>query len=85
MNVSLKEFINNYLPKSYNENMFLPNGKINPKYNTFKRTGIIAKIFEEYWNDVYLKNKTLIDEMRPNADYEINKIINFESFPIKLS
>ena len=45
MNVSLKEFINNYLPKSYNENMFLPDGKINPKYNTFKKTGIIAKIF----------------------------------------
>lgn len=76
MNVSLKEFINNYLPKSYNENMFLPNGKINPKYNTFKKTGIIAKIFEEHWKDVYLKNKTLIDEMRPNADYEINKIID---------
>ena len=45
MNVSLKEFINNYLPKYYNENMFLPDGKINPKYNTFKRTRIIAKIF----------------------------------------
>ena len=45
MNVSLKDFINNYLPKSYNENMFLPDSKINPKYNTFKKTGIIAKIF----------------------------------------
>lgn len=63
MNVPLEEFINNYLSKSFNENMFLPNSKINPKYNTFKKTEIIAKIFEEHWNDVYLKNKTLIDEM----------------------
>ena len=41
-----------------------------------KKLELLLKFFEEHWNDVYLKNKTLIDEMRPNADYEINKIID---------
>lgn len=33
-------------------------------------------MYEEHWDDVYLNNKTLIAEMRPNVNYEINKIID---------
>ncbi len=42
-----------YLENNYDENMFKPDGSINPYYNSFKKTGIIASIFEEHWNTVY--------------------------------
>ena len=43
--------------------------------NNFKSTGIIAQIFEDHWNYYYDKYKSTIDELRPNAPKEINKII----------
>lgn len=44
--------------------------------NNFKSTGIIAEIFEDHWDSYYDKYKSTIDEFRPNAPKEINKIIN---------
>ncbi len=61
--------------RSYNDNMFDNNGFINPKYNSHKKTGLIAQIFEDYWEEVYSENKLLINRFRPNADKEITKII----------
>ena len=46
MNVSLKEFINNYLPKSYNENMFLPDGKINQNIILLKELELLLKFLK---------------------------------------
>lgn len=70
------EFINYLLSKEYNENMFNEDGSLNKQYNSFKKTGIIASIFEEHWNEVYNSNKDLIDKYRPNANKEVNKIID---------
>ena len=76
MNLSLNEFINNYLPNSYDENMFNKDGSINPKYNSFKKTGLIAQIFDEHWEELYSNNKAIIDKMMPNADTDIRKVID---------
>ena len=74
--VSLSFFREYILPNIYDENMFNSDGYLNPKYNSFKKTGTIAQIFDEHWNSVYFKHKDIIDLYRPNADYEINKVID---------
>ena len=71
INLSLNKFINNYLPNSNDENMFDKDISINPKYNSFKKKGIIVQIFDEHWEEVYSNNKDIIDKMRPNADTKI--------------
>ena len=43
LSIFTREFLNN----SYTENMFKSNGSINPKYNSFKKTGTIASILQE--------------------------------------
>lgn len=73
---TLDTFKNYYLSHDYNENMFKSDGSINPKYNSQKKTGIIATIFEEHWEDVYSKNREIIDKYRSNASSEVEKIIN---------
>ena len=55
--------------------MFKSDGSINPKYNSFKKTGVIAQIFENYWDIVYSKYGDVINKYRPNANKEIKKII----------
>ena len=51
--ISLEMFKEVYLPNSYDENMFNSDGTINPKYNSFKKTGIIAQIFDcNFFNNV---------------------------------
>ncbi len=42
----------------------------------YKTTGIMAKIFEDYWDKYYLKYQEKIDAIRPNANEEVQKIIN---------
>lgn len=42
----------------------------------YKSTGVIAQIFEDYWEDYYLKYKNAIDSKRPNANKEIHKVID---------
>ncbi len=39
--ISLDTFKEIFLDHEYNENMFLENGKINPNYNSHKKTGLI--------------------------------------------
>lgn len=74
--VNSLEFFKEYLlPNTYDENMFNSDGNINPKYNSLKRTGLIAQIFEEHWNEFYNENKELVDKYRSNAPSEIEKII----------
>ena len=74
--ISLEVFKELYLHNSYDDNMFRSDGSLNPNYNSFKKTGIIAQIFEDYWNSVYSANKDIIDYYRPNADQEVNKVID---------
>lgn len=55
-----------------NENLFDGNGNIimENKINN-KKTGIIAKIFDDHWEDFYKLKKDKIDIVRPNAPMEI--------------
>ena len=48
--VELDTFKDYYLNHNYNENMFNDDGTLNKDYNSFKKTGLIAQIFEEHWN-----------------------------------
>ena len=65
-----------YMGNNYDENMFDSDGNINPNYNSFKKTGIIATIFEDYWSSIYNANKNIIDKYKPNANKEVQKIID---------
>ena len=73
---TIEQFKNYVLNHSYNENMFNSNGTLNRNYNSQKKTGIIAKIFEDHWNTISSNDKELILKFRPNAEFEINKIID---------
>ena len=70
------EFLEFYNSRTYTANCFNDDGSLNKNYNSFKRTGVIATIFEEHWSDTYYKNKDIIDRFRPNALQEIQKIID---------
>lgn len=74
--LSAEQFKEYFLDHDYDENMFNSNGHINPNYNSFKKTGIIAKILEDNWESFYIANKDLIDKYRPNAKDEIKKVID---------
>ena len=76
LGLSVNEFKDFYLNNSYNENMFKPDGSINPKYNSKKNTGLIAIIFEDHWDDLPAEIKTSIIKYKPNAEKEIKKIID---------
>jgi len=69
-------FIKYIVNNNYNENMFKSDGTLNPNYNSFKKTGLIAEIIEDHWDTTYSKNKEIIDKYRPNASKEISKVIN---------
>ena len=74
--VSIEKFKMLYLQNNYNENMFNADGSINHHYNSFKKTGLIAKICEDHWDKVYNKHHEQIDRCRPNAPIEVQKIID---------
>ena len=75
--LTLNQFKDYYLDHNYNENMFTKDGYINPKYNSKKKTGLIANILSDHWNNSYYPlNKDVIDKYRPNANTEINKVID---------
>lgn len=74
--VPLETLKNYFLNHSYNENMFKSDGTINPDYNSNKKTGIIAKIFEDHWDNYHKENKSIVDKFRPNANKEVQKIID---------
>ena len=56
--------------------MFQKDGSLNKNYNSFKKSGIIANIFEEHWEKTYHDNQQVIDLYRPNANREVKKIID---------
>ena len=74
--VSVNEFKEFFLDNNYNDNMFNPVGTLNKDYNSFKRTGTIAQIFEDHWNNIPFSEKQIILKYRPNADDEVKKIID---------
>ena len=74
--LSINDFKDIYLNNNYNENMFKSDGSINPNYNSNKNTGLIAKIFQDHWDNIPPNIKDSIFKYKPNADKEINKIIN---------
>ena len=77
-NVVMNEYdaIDYFLSHNFDDNYFNSDGSLNKKYNSKKKTGLIAKIFEEHWPTVYEQHKELIDKYRPNSDEEIKKIID---------
>ena len=70
------DFIEFYNSRRYEANCFNQDGSLNKNYNSFKSTGLIASIFDDHWEEVYLKNKKVIDNFRPNASIEVKKIID---------
>ena len=70
------EFLDFYNSRTYTASCFNADGTLNKNYNSFKKTGLIASIFEEHWQSTYLANKNAIDLYRPNACTEIQKIID---------
>ena len=70
------DFINYFLDRDFDDNIFNSDGSLNKRYNSFKKTGTIASIFEDHWEEVYSLNKSIIDKYRPNANDEVNKIID---------
>ena len=76
LELTINDFKDFYLENNYNENMFKSDGSINPNYNSNKKTGLIAKIFEEHWNNLPVSIKNSILKYKPNADKEIQKIID---------
>lgn len=76
LGLSIDEFKNYYLKNNYNENMFNKDGSINLNYNSRKKTGLIAQIFEDHWFSLPNDIKQSILKYKPNADKEISKIID---------
>jgi len=74
--VSINEFKNIYLKSNYNEDMFDKDGSINPNYNSFKKTGVIAQIIEDHIGELSTKDIQLINKNRPNALKELHKVID---------
>lgn len=74
--ISECEFLDFYNSRAYTAHCFNDDGSLNKNYNSFKSTGIIATIFEEHWSKTYSDNKHIIDNFRPNAFWEVQKIID---------
>lgn len=72
----IETFKDYFLEHNHNENIFNSDGTLNKNYNSFKKTGLIAQIFEDHWNNVYNEERTKIDLYRPNAPREVNKVID---------
>ena len=76
LKLSLETFKNFYLNHNYNDNMFKSDGSINPTYNSKKKTGLIAQIFEDHWDNLSDDFKDSIRKYKPNVDNEVKKIID---------
>ena len=48
----IETFKDYFLEHNYNSNMFNSDGTLNKNYNSFKKTGLIAQIFEDHWNNI---------------------------------
>mgnify|MGYP002627200207 CR=1 FL=1 len=74
--VTKDQFINFYLARNYNENMFNIDGSINFNYNSQKKACIISKIAEDWWDKFSIQNFDMLKKFRPNAFEEFQKIID---------
>lgn len=69
------KFLNYFNSRTFNENMFNSDGSINKNYNSLKKTGIIAQIFENHWDEFKNLFSDELARYRPYADKEIQKVI----------
>ena len=76
LRLSEDESVNYYLNNNYSDNLFNSDGSLNKNHNSFKKTGLISSILEDWLPIVYKNNKDLINKYGPNADVEVNKIID---------
>lgn len=74
--ININEFKDIYLDNNYNENMFRNDGNINPEYNSYKKTGVIAQIIEEHLDELSDKDLEIININKPNALKELHKVID---------
>ena len=75
--VKYKEFNNWAKDHIFDENKFDNDGNvIMENESSYKTTGIISKIFRDWWDTFYTKYKYTINLKRPNANDEVNKIID---------
>ncbi len=71
--VNINTFKDYYLNNNYNDNMFNIDGSLNRNYNSSKKTGLIAKIFDDHWPTFSTEEKQFLRKYRPNAEFEIEK------------
>ena len=76
MKIEETEFLNYFNNRTFDDNMFNQDGSLNKNYNSFKKTGIIAKIFEDHWDTLEPSLALTIDKYRPYAHKEVRKIID---------
>ena len=76
MKIEETEFLNYFNNRTFDSNLFNQDGSLNKNYNSFKKTGIIAKIFEDHWDTLEPSLALSIDKYRPYADKEVHKIID---------
>lgn len=69
------EFLNYFNSRTFDENVFNPDGSINKNYNSFKKTGTIAQIFEDHWDSFKAVYSSELKKYRPYAEKEIKKVI----------
>jgi len=68
-------FLDYFNSRTFDANCFNPDGSLNKNYNSFKKTGVIAQIFEDHWNEFKNLYSTELEKYRPYADKEVQKVI----------
>lgn len=76
MKIKENEFLNYFNNRTFDANMFKQDGSLNKNYNSFKKTGTIAQIFEDHWDTLEPSLAVNINKYRPYADKEVRKIID---------
>lgn len=76
MKIKENEFLNYFNNRTFDSNMFKQDGSLNKNYNSFKKTGTIAQIFEDHWDTLEPSLAVNINKYRPYADKEVRKIID---------
>ena len=76
MKIEETKFLDYFNNRTFDSNMFNQDGSLNKNYNSFKKTGTIAKIFEDHWDTLEPSLALNISKYRPYADKEVRKIID---------
>ena len=76
MKLEETKFLDYFNSRTFDGNMFKQDGSLNKNYNSFKKTGTIAKIFEDHWNTLEPSIASNINKYRPYADIDVRKIID---------